>query len=793
MRTWNLGLSDPLMLTLCADARLSPLDYTNDQIWELMLTAAEPAALTVATTFGLRARAMRLFPRFLHGDEIRTNPTEFYRPPRVTRLFPNHLEVRFAPFTGLDVVAEYRVYTSQVIAGRFTFHNPSVLAEQFGFEWCAYLNPLGEGSGMSAVQVGVHTVLQGKTEGLAPVCFITGGLQPGKGPYASLSEEVTLSPGGVRRLTWALAALPSAAESYELARQTSARPWEADQARIELTQRSECIEITTNNPDWDAAFALAARCSASLFFPASPHLPHPSIVLARKPDHGFSLRGDGSDYNALWNGQTALDCWYMSSLILPGMAERAAGLVENFLSTATADGFIDWKPGLAGQRSQRMAQPLLAALALRIHQCREDSTWLEKIYPGLLAFLRFWLSPRNDRDQDGFPEWEHPYQSGLEEAPIFNPWHPAAQGVEPETIETPGLAAMLYNEAGCLVKIANLLGDSTGAEWLEEQRRRLHAQVEACLNEAETTYTHRDAFTHAAIPAETLVSFDTRGEYRLDRVFAPHSHLLLHFDTQTDLTRRVHLILSGAAADGSPLREEIHPQDISWLHGVGRYTSRSLFARLDSLNVLNLHPGDSGTLRTIDFLDEDISLLLPLWAAIPDAKRAGRLVNETILARYQQPYGLGIVPSSAPSAFIPETQQVLLPWNWMIAEGMVTYGYRKPAAALFENWMKAIVQSLKNNHAFHEAYHPVSGQGIGETNRLTGLPPIGFFLHLLGVNLIGDKRLILEALSPFSFPVTVQYRRITLTFLPDSTRINLPNGQTIVYNGEQAQEIVLTG
>ncbi|MEW6651333.1 MAG: trehalase family glycosidase, partial [Chloroflexota bacterium] len=761
MRAWNLGINDPLMLTLCADARLSPVDYPNDQIWELSLSGGEPAALTVFTTFGMRARAMRLFPRFRHGSEVRSDPAEFYRPPRITRLFASHLEVRFSPFTGLDVIAEYRALSSQSSAGRFTFHNPSVLTEKFTFEWCAYLNPLGNGNGMRTVQVGVHPVLQGKTEELSPVCFITGGLQPGKGPYASLTEEAQLSPGGVRQLTWALAALPSPADSYELARQSTARAWEAEQARIELTHRSERLEITTNNPDWDAAFALAARCAESLFFPASQSLPRQSFVLSRKTDHGFSLRGDGSDYNALWNGQTALDCWHMSSLILPGMPDRLAGLVENFLATSMPDGFIDWKPGLAGQRSRRMAQPLLAALTLKVHQTRQDPAWLEKVYPPLLSFLRCWFSLRNDRDQDGFPEWEHPFQSGLEESPLFNPWHPAAQGVEPKTIETPALAAMLYNEAGCLLKIASLIGETANLDWLEQQRSRLRANVEAAWDESDTTYTHRDALTHAASPADVVFTFDTRGQFPIERQFDPPSRLVLHFNTQTDLTRRIHLILSGSAADGSPILEEINPQDVSWLHGIGRYTSRSHFKQLDSLKVLNLHPGDSGALRTINFREEDLSLLLPLWAGIPDPSRADRLVNQTILTRYRQPYGLTVVPASAPGSEITETQQVLLPWNWMIAEGLLNYGYRKEALSLFEDWMKAIVHSLKNKRAFYAAYHPVSGQGSGESNLLTGLPPIEFFLRLLGIRLLTDTRIILDALTPFSFPVTVQYRRMT--------------------------------
>lgn len=64
MRNWNLGPGDPLQLTIAADARLTPTDYTNDHIWELDLSGGDPSALALRTTFGLRARLMRLFPRF---------------------------------------------------------------------------------------------------------------------------------------------------------------------------------------------------------------------------------------------------------------------------------------------------------------------------------------------------------------------------------------------------------------------------------------------------------------------------------------------------------------------------------------------------------------------------------------------------------------------------------------------------------------------------------------------------------------------------------------------------------
>ena len=69
MQTWNLGAGDPLSLTLAADARLTSTNYTDDQIWELSLGGGEPAALALQTTYGLRAHWMRLFPRFVRGDQ----------------------------------------------------------------------------------------------------------------------------------------------------------------------------------------------------------------------------------------------------------------------------------------------------------------------------------------------------------------------------------------------------------------------------------------------------------------------------------------------------------------------------------------------------------------------------------------------------------------------------------------------------------------------------------------------------------------------------------------------------
>ena len=120
MRDWNLRPGDPLSLTLAADFRLSKPDYVNDQIWELEIGTGEPTALAVRTTFGLRARAMRLFYCFGELGKTISNPAEFSSSPYLRRFYPNFLWLEFSPFEGLDITAEYWVPESHALAGRLT-------------------------------------------------------------------------------------------------------------------------------------------------------------------------------------------------------------------------------------------------------------------------------------------------------------------------------------------------------------------------------------------------------------------------------------------------------------------------------------------------------------------------------------------------------------------------------------------------------------------------------------------------------------------------------------------------
>ncbi len=179
----------------------------NDHTWELDLLSGEPPALSLRTTFGLRARSMRLFPRFGEDRLTVTNPADFSRAPCLRAFHPNFLELDFAPLENLDLTAEFWAAGSQVIAGRYTFFNRTPRPRARSGSTCAPCSPrwMDKPSALRKSQM-IH-VLTGTTGGLAPLLYMTGSPVSTTVPYPTLTVELDLAPSASRQITWALAAL----------------------------------------------------------------------------------------------------------------------------------------------------------------------------------------------------------------------------------------------------------------------------------------------------------------------------------------------------------------------------------------------------------------------------------------------------------------------------------------------------------------------------------------------------------------------------------------------------------
>ena len=783
MREWNLKSGDPLELTLAADARLTQTDYNDDQIWELRLGGGEPPALALQTTFGLRARSLRLFPRFTEGDTSQTDPVTFPRPPVVHQFFPNYIKVQFTPFPDLDVEAEYWVPDSKSISGRVHLTNLSDRPRQIRFEWLAQLTP-NDGQRMTPIEMQAAIALHGRTQDLAPVVFLTGGPQTGTGAYPSLRFDLELQPGGAHSIHWSQAGLSEPESSFNRARMVAARPWEAEIARLEMLNAG-LIDIRTGNPDWDAAFALSQKMAFGLFVGPTKNLPAPSFVLSRQPDNGFSLRGDGSDYNHLWNGQSPLEAYYLSGLILPSSPDLAQGLVRNFLASQMEDGSIDWKPGLAGQRSRLLAMPILASLAWKIYQSTEDKSFLGEIFNGLLRFTQYWFAPEQDRDGDGIPEWSHPIQTGFEEQPLFSQWQPGAKGVEITTAESPALCALLYRECRSLIQIAGQLNRREPVAALSSLAEHVCTAIESSWGEEQASYQYWDRDTHHSTQGEKLAEGEGNGTLLIQRSFNEPVRLLIHILTQGETTRHPEIFIHGESAGGQPRLEHITMDQFKWHLGMGRLTGERVYGRIEQIEIQGIDPADQVAIYSVDYHTLDQTLLLPLWAKIPSAERAELLVHRTIASPqgFWRTFGLAGCPQpahthSAEGLERSFCQDVHLPWNTLIGEGLLEYGYQSEAAEIITRTMAAVTRSLKQEQAFRRYYHAETGQGSGEWNALSGLAPMGLFLDVLGVRLISSTKVALQRFNPFPWPVTVKFRGITILRHKESSMVIFPDGQT---------------
>lgn len=817
MPVWEIPLHDLDSITLASDIRFGSVDYCNDQIWELKVANTVPPALALSTTFGLRACRFQIFPQLTEDLRSVCDPGTFIQPPIIKTAYPNFARVVFSPFAQIEAEAEYWVFESQACCGRLRLVNHANYDRSIRVEWAALLTPLeqaGEaGYRMAATQIQRVWVLSGRTGALAPVLYMLGGAEVLNVPFPALTLTADLPPGTLRDWYWAHGALSTPEESYRLARSALNRNWDAERARLEM-QNAGVVDIQTGDRDWDTAFALSQQIAHGLFVETNTagadHPPsdqvHPAMVITRQPDQGYSLRGDGSDYNTLWSGVSPLQIYYSAQLFLPAHPDLLKGLIRFFLAVQEEEnGFLDLRPGLGGQRSRLLATPLLASLAWKVHQCDEDNDFLGVVYEPLLRFIQLWFS-EHDRDGDGIPEMEHPSQLGIENHPVFGRQAIAAQGAPFSVVESPAMCALLYAECQALQRMAQILNKPAPVLLIGSPPQHidigvvvktLHQVTTSCWMDDDASYHYRDRDTHLHPLCLQVFQKEGAGLVMLERQFTEPVRLVLRLDSVVEKTQRPLITLIGTDAVGRPCREEIPLHRWQWiLLKTGRVTTQNAFRTLEKAEINQIGEQDRLVVTTLAGCFEDVSLLLPLWANMVEEERIGMLIGENLLNEYKywQPYGIPVFPLHMPglldregftAAAGSETPgwvnacEVSLPWNVLIGEGLLAYGYRKEAADLVVRLLNGIAMCLRRDKALRRSFHAVEGYGYGERNALDGLVPLDFFLRTLGVTIISPWRVGLNGLNPFPFPVRVKYRGLRIECLTDKTLITFPDEQVV--------------
>jgi hypothetical protein len=785
MRTWKLHLDDPKHLVLAADPRLSPLSYANDQIWELMIGRSDPAAVVLQTTFGLRARSMRIFPQFVESHQTVSNPAEFDTPLTIVEFAPNYAKLKFSPYPGIDVLMEYWIPDSQTAAGRVWIENVGDLERKLRFEMAVVLTPNPEGRPMVPRKREATTILQGQTEDLSPIFFITGGAEGEASPYPNLFHNLELAPGQFRRFTWIQTALPDEEEAFRHARLTASQNWDAEIIRIKMLA-SQLPEIYTGEPDWDAALAFSQKAALNLLFAASEHLPHTSFVSTRLPDQGYSQQGSGAEYNHLWNGQTPLEAWYLSHFLLPGNSAIATGVLENFIHHQQENGFVDHKPGLGGQRSSLSAAPFLVSLAWRIYQFTEDRTFLSRVFRPLLWYLQTWFWESNDRDSDGIPEWGNLVQTGYDENPFFSRWQPWAQGTEITAVESPDLSAYLYRETVLLKKIAEITDQKEPLTYLEALSNNLHSAVQNSWNGRRGSFQYWDRDSHETQKGENLGERTGSGEILIDLVFDLPTRLQIRLEAEDSPKPQVEISIHGYLPNGQHRVETIQPEYLVWVQGICIYTLPNLYSEIEHIHISGLPSKGRAVLQVTDHYQDDHTLLTPIWAKMVTEKQLDRILERKLFNDrfYNQPYGIPALPK--PNTKEAEETGLLtwLPWNAMVVEGLLEYGETEKAAEIFSRLMQAIIHNLKQEDSFRTFYHSSQLSASGQRNHLIGLPSAGLFLEIVGIRPISPWKVQVLHKNPFPWPVRICYHGTWIISSDEQVEIRFLDGERTVISDQ---------
>jgi hypothetical protein len=327
--------------------------------------------------------------------------------------------------------------------------------------------------------------------------------------------------------------------------------------------------------------------------------------------------------------------------------------------------------------------------------------------------------------------------------------------------------------------IAEKLGRANEVALVKHQAEALDHAVAASWDERAALYSYRDLVTRLSLAGQVVAKGKGRAALKPKKEFERPVRLLVEIQTKSPAAKRPEIRLAEMATK-EPV-EVIAPEQFVWRNGGFVATTRNVYEKLGRVDVIGLDAADKIIVRTVDLSAQDHTQFLPLWAGLPDQQRAQTLIGRALLdaARFDKPFGLPALASCPTEKADAVCSSVSLPFNHLIGEGLLAYGFHTEAARLVEHLMAAVVKNLKATRAFHQRHHAETGAPIGERHALTGLAPLGLFLQTLGVTIFSGTKVKLEGKNPFPWPVTIRYRGLTVKRGIDSTEVIFANDKSV--------------
>jgi hypothetical protein len=752
--TVNIPYFKDLRQIIAADQRCSTITPEDDQIWELDSARGEPPGLAFQTTYGLRAYGIRVFPRFSIKKVPVSDPRSFSTKPQFQYVAPNFIELQYSPFSNLDVIQKTWVPDSHTLTTQVALTNGSAGLIQVWMEWIVQLNPLLTGSPMSAAQISVNTVLQGQTGNLFPVFLLTGGPRGDLSAFPSLGIEVTLQPHTSRQFSWALATLASTEDSFYAARKATAYSLDHEQIKIQMLKKGQSVSFSFPDPNLNQILEQSQQRVYQLLLPPYRSLENPWYVTKRDSDHGNLPTENSSGFSAEWGIQKMTDLWALSRMLLPLRPDLVKGMLQNLLNQQGVDGTLYAQFNWNGKVTNLAAAPLAAALAVEIYESTGDKEWLSQNYAALIRATKIWFQPENDRDQDGWPEWQHILQTGLaEDAP---PDQKNKLEALIQTAEWPSLAALLLNECRALIKLTNELNDTIDVEWLESQIAQIDKALQVCWDQKHGMYAFRDQIGHFSMQSKALHTFRQNGVAETISTLPHPSRLVVHLKTKYVENRAVNCQVKGVV-NHHEKTVSLTAKDFRWEDEDGLAVSDEVFSVVKKITVTGLKKGERLVIETPHHYLPSADLIIPLWAGTASKTQTDALINSGI--RYLDAAGSGI--------------PVYLKIMWL--EALTNAGRRDLASRYLMQWYLGFAPQT-----IGEGAQTIFGAYRSKTGGLEQLIPLKTLLQLLGIERISDEELILGSFNEFFPQVNVQYKKFKLDLESGQAKIENLNGESVL-------------
>lgn len=798
MRRWQLEATSPYVLQLAADARLTQTSFTNDQIWELVLGTGDDPALALQTRYGGRVKQVSLVPMWTLGSQVVYQPQTYATPPRITAFAPGYAQVQANLTTELELVADYWVMESSAVGARYMLSNSGDESKTLRLDVFGHVIAEKRVAPPAILTLidDTYALSLGRMTGLEPVVVLENGqvelpLRVKTSP--KIGANLTILAGETVQVRWVHAGSATMSESLDHAQFWLSHEWDSSLEHIETnTQLIPVVE--TGNADYDAVIAFSYQQLMQAFLDASGNLPHASYVASRDSHHGFSSRGDGSDYGRGWNGQTPHLSYLVALAIAPVKPDLAEGIIRNYLAIQGENGWIDFNATFSGQQRDILCPPLLARLTWEVYRYTNNRDLLKDTFPALMDFFNRWSEYDLDKDGDILPEWQDERQTGYVFWPTFGMGQPWSQNLNIACAETPDATAYMLSEAISLQKIAQEL-ENPGAHELQQRITELQSHMARCWYESESRYAYRDRDTHAITPPITIIEDAHADQEQLPALkLDPPSRIVVRVSGGTGKVPQASLYIEGVDKNGTTIEETVDLEEFVWSYGHGVYSSQKVYALIDRVRFEGLSRVYRIHARTVDTTRLDINAVLPIWSTgIPEDKAEAIQNLVTDEEHFWRTSGLTIV-SAQDTDFDPSSANggggIWSYWTTLVGEGLLHYGHGEVAAKLIRRLIETQAKALAADKHFGEFYHSDEPKGLGERGYLSGIAPLHLLMQVLGMQIIDGGRVRIFGPCFWESPITIKQFSVTVERSANGTVIQFASGYEVELSADADEQLV---